>query len=189
MLKAWTKDLVIILLPHYSAAYGLIERPNDFASYLLAIAICNLLLYFAFYIIMKVGVCSLTLCVHAISLHLKLCCLFSCAVVRGSSVCRWCVFSSRLLCGALHSISSSRVSAPGRSVSHTHTRLSTNEGRTCVSFSCYFCGFRKHPLSLVNTTETASCFPSLTTMMSGTFSPPSPCLDPSWYAQDSQIRY
>uniref|UniRef100_A0A8D2ZEA8 SID1 transmembrane family member 2 n=1 Tax=Scophthalmus maximus TaxID=52904 RepID=A0A8D2ZEA8_SCOMX len=38
------------------AAYGLIERPNDFASYLLAIGICNLLLYFAFYIIMKVSV-------------------------------------------------------------------------------------------------------------------------------------
>ncbi|KAM6334430.1 SID1 transmembrane family member 2 isoform 35-T35 [Alca torda] len=36
------------------AAYGLIVRPNDFASYLLAIGICNLLLYFAFYIIMKV---------------------------------------------------------------------------------------------------------------------------------------
>uniref|UniRef100_A0A8C1NAT1 SID1 transmembrane family, member 2 n=1 Tax=Cyprinus carpio TaxID=7962 RepID=A0A8C1NAT1_CYPCA len=35
------------------AAYGLIKRPNDFASYLLAIAICNLLLYFTFYIIMK----------------------------------------------------------------------------------------------------------------------------------------
>ncbi|XP_056100895.1 SID1 transmembrane family member 2 isoform X3 [Rhinichthys klamathensis goyatoka] len=35
------------------AAYGLIKRPNDFASYLLAIGICNLLLYFAFYIIMK----------------------------------------------------------------------------------------------------------------------------------------
>ncbi|XP_032495529.1 LOW QUALITY PROTEIN: SID1 transmembrane family member 2 [Phocoena sinus] len=35
------------------AAYGLIMRPNDFASYLLAIGICNLLLYFAFYIIMK----------------------------------------------------------------------------------------------------------------------------------------
>ncbi|KAJ7990222.1 hypothetical protein DPEC_G00298070 [Dallia pectoralis] len=35
------------------AAYGLLEKPNDFASYLLAIAICNLLLYFAFYIIMK----------------------------------------------------------------------------------------------------------------------------------------
>uniref|UniRef100_A0A671T334 SID1 transmembrane family member 2-like n=2 Tax=Sinocyclocheilus anshuiensis TaxID=1608454 RepID=A0A671T334_9TELE len=35
------------------AAYGLIKRPSDFASYLLAIAICNLLLYFAFYIIMK----------------------------------------------------------------------------------------------------------------------------------------
>uniref|UniRef100_A0A4W5M6U1 SID1 transmembrane family member 2 n=1 Tax=Hucho hucho TaxID=62062 RepID=A0A4W5M6U1_9TELE len=36
------------------AAYGLLKTPNDFASYLLAIAICNLLLYFAFYIIMKV---------------------------------------------------------------------------------------------------------------------------------------
>ncbi|KAL8173453.1 UNVERIFIED_CONTAM: SID1 transmembrane member 2 [Gekko kuhli] len=35
------------------AAYGLLARPNDFASYLLAIGICNLLLYFAFYIIMK----------------------------------------------------------------------------------------------------------------------------------------
>ncbi|NXN69616.1 SIDT2 protein, partial [Himantopus himantopus] len=35
------------------AAYGLIVRPNDFASYLLVIGICNLLLYFAFYIIMK----------------------------------------------------------------------------------------------------------------------------------------
>ncbi|XP_041733498.1 SID1 transmembrane family member 2 isoform X2 [Coregonus clupeaformis] len=38
------------------AAYGLLKTPNDFASYLLAIAICNLLLYFAFYIIMKVCV-------------------------------------------------------------------------------------------------------------------------------------
>ncbi|XP_030632635.1 SID1 transmembrane family member 2-like [Chanos chanos] len=35
------------------AAYGLIKKPNNFASYLLVIAICNLLLYFAFYIIMK----------------------------------------------------------------------------------------------------------------------------------------
>ena len=35
------------------AAYGLLIHPNDFASYLLAIGICNLLLYFAFYIIMK----------------------------------------------------------------------------------------------------------------------------------------
>nr|BAE88915.1 unnamed protein product [Macaca fascicularis] len=41
------------LLPPARAAYGLIMRPNDFASYLLAIGICNLLLYFAFYIIMK----------------------------------------------------------------------------------------------------------------------------------------
>lgn len=42
-------------LPLARAAYGLIMRPNDFASYLLAIGICNLLLYFAFYIIMKVN--------------------------------------------------------------------------------------------------------------------------------------
>ncbi|KAM4651281.1 SID1 transmembrane family member 2 isoform 2-T2 [Discoglossus pictus] len=35
------------------AAFGLIVRPNDFASYLLAIGICNLLLYSAFYITMK----------------------------------------------------------------------------------------------------------------------------------------
>lgn len=41
--------------PSFRAAYGLIMRPNDFASYLLAIGICNLLLYFAFYIIMKVS--------------------------------------------------------------------------------------------------------------------------------------
>ncbi|ROL54689.1 SID1 transmembrane family member 2 [Anabarilius grahami] len=41
------------ILRRILAAYGLIKRPNDFASYLLAIAICNLLLYFAFYIIMK----------------------------------------------------------------------------------------------------------------------------------------
>lgn len=44
-----------LLLPLTRAAYGLIMRPNDFASYLLAIGICNLLLYFAFYIIMKVN--------------------------------------------------------------------------------------------------------------------------------------
>lgn len=47
---------LICLPPAGRAAYGLIERPNDFASYLLAIGICNLLLYFAFYIIMKVPV-------------------------------------------------------------------------------------------------------------------------------------
>lgn len=55
--------MVLVLLPPCRAAYGLIERPNDFASYLLAIAICNLLLYFAFYIIMKVRVRSGARCV------------------------------------------------------------------------------------------------------------------------------
>ncbi|XP_012883974.1 PREDICTED: SID1 transmembrane family member 1 [Dipodomys ordii] len=36
-----------------SALFGLIYRPRDFASYMLGIFICNLLLYLAFYIIMK----------------------------------------------------------------------------------------------------------------------------------------
>ncbi|KYO22459.1 SID1 transmembrane family member 1 isoform X2 [Alligator mississippiensis] len=35
------------------AIFGLVYRPRDFASYLLGIFICNLLLYLAFYIIMK----------------------------------------------------------------------------------------------------------------------------------------
>ncbi|XP_075448970.1 SID1 transmembrane family member 1 isoform X2 [Ascaphus truei] len=35
------------------AIFGLVHRPKDFASYLLGIFICNLLLYLAFYIIMK----------------------------------------------------------------------------------------------------------------------------------------
>lgn len=37
-----------------SAVFGLVYRPRDFASYILGIFICNLLLYLAFYIIMKV---------------------------------------------------------------------------------------------------------------------------------------
>ncbi|XP_003763641.2 SID1 transmembrane family member 1 isoform X1 [Sarcophilus harrisii] len=35
------------------ALFGLVYRPRDFASYMLGIFICNLLLYLAFYIIMK----------------------------------------------------------------------------------------------------------------------------------------
>jgi len=38
----------------YSAAYGLVEVPEDFASYLLGIVLVNLLIYFFCYIIMKV---------------------------------------------------------------------------------------------------------------------------------------
>uniref|UniRef100_A0A803Y7I1 SID1 transmembrane family member 1 n=1 Tax=Meleagris gallopavo TaxID=9103 RepID=A0A803Y7I1_MELGA len=38
--------------PH--AIFGLVYRPRDFASYILGIFICNLLLYLAFYIIMKI---------------------------------------------------------------------------------------------------------------------------------------
>uniref|UniRef100_A0A8C4VNK9 SID1 transmembrane family member 1 n=1 Tax=Gopherus evgoodei TaxID=1825980 RepID=A0A8C4VNK9_9SAUR len=40
-------------LPSLSAVFGLVYRPRDFASYMLGIFICNLLLYLAFYIIMK----------------------------------------------------------------------------------------------------------------------------------------
>lgn len=61
------------------AAYGLIRKPNDFASYLLAIAICNLLLYFAFYIIMKLRSGERIQC-------LALVCILFTAVVWGSAL-------------------------------------------------------------------------------------------------------
>uniref|UniRef100_A0A663LR72 SID1 transmembrane family member 1 n=1 Tax=Athene cunicularia TaxID=194338 RepID=A0A663LR72_ATHCN len=43
------------MVGHFSshAIFGLLYRPRDFASYILGIFICNLLLYLAFYIIMK----------------------------------------------------------------------------------------------------------------------------------------
>ncbi|XP_053561794.1 SID1 transmembrane family member 1 isoform X2 [Bombina bombina] len=41
------------LVNWFFAIFGLVYRPRDFASYLLGIFICNLLLYLAFYIIMK----------------------------------------------------------------------------------------------------------------------------------------
>ena len=41
-----------------SAIYGIVKQPSDFASFLLAIFIVNLLMYFAFYIIMKVRPCN-----------------------------------------------------------------------------------------------------------------------------------
>uniref|UniRef100_A0A8D2P451 SID1 transmembrane family member 1 n=1 Tax=Zosterops lateralis melanops TaxID=1220523 RepID=A0A8D2P451_ZOSLA len=44
-------DVPSVLSP--SAIFGLVYRPRDFASYILGIFICNLLLYLAFYIIMK----------------------------------------------------------------------------------------------------------------------------------------
>ncbi|KAM9583279.1 SID1 transmembrane family member 1 [Trichechus inunguis] len=49
--------LIIGNLVNWSfALFGLIYQPRDFASYMLGIFICNLLLYLAFYIIMKVRV-------------------------------------------------------------------------------------------------------------------------------------
>ena len=47
--------LVIGLLVNVSlSVYGLVERPPDFASYVLAIFITNLLLYTTFYIIVSI---------------------------------------------------------------------------------------------------------------------------------------
>ncbi|XP_061494175.1 SID1 transmembrane family member 1 isoform X1 [Rhineura floridana] len=46
--------LVVGNLVNWSfAIFGLVYRPKDFASYMLGIFICNLLLYLAFYVIMK----------------------------------------------------------------------------------------------------------------------------------------
>uniref|UniRef100_A0A8C3XM17 SID1 transmembrane family member 1 n=1 Tax=Chelydra serpentina TaxID=8475 RepID=A0A8C3XM17_CHESE len=52
VLRSWLMCLTLSL-PSLSAVFGLVYRPRDFASYMLGIFICNLLLYLAFYIIMK----------------------------------------------------------------------------------------------------------------------------------------
>ena len=44
----------------FSAVYGVVTTPADFASYLLGIVIANLLTYTFFYIIMKVWHCKVT---------------------------------------------------------------------------------------------------------------------------------
>uniref|UniRef100_A0A9J8AQJ2 SID1 transmembrane family, member 2 n=1 Tax=Cyprinus carpio carpio TaxID=630221 RepID=A0A9J8AQJ2_CYPCA len=75
-----------------------------------------------------------------------------CAAERESSVWLWCVFSSPLWSGASPCSSSFRVSVHGRKLQR----------------------------SLVSTTVSASCSPSLTITTSGTSCPPSPCSDPSW---------
>ncbi|KAF7238088.1 SID1 transmembrane family member 1 [Varanus komodoensis] len=56
--KEVRRDRMILLvvgnLVNWSfAIFGLVYRPKDFASYMLGIFICNLLLYLAFYVIMK----------------------------------------------------------------------------------------------------------------------------------------
>lgn len=51
--------MVLLLLGNAAnwglAIYGMVSTPKDFASYLLIIFLTNLLLYIAFYIIMKVS--------------------------------------------------------------------------------------------------------------------------------------
>uniref|UniRef100_A0A8C4M5U9 SID1 transmembrane family member 1 n=1 Tax=Equus asinus asinus TaxID=83772 RepID=A0A8C4M5U9_EQUAS len=53
----YTDRMVLLIMGNlvnwFFAFFGLIYRPRDFASYMLGIFICNLLLYLAFYIIMK----------------------------------------------------------------------------------------------------------------------------------------
>uniref|UniRef100_A0A669QRU5 SID1 transmembrane family member 1 n=1 Tax=Phasianus colchicus TaxID=9054 RepID=A0A669QRU5_PHACC len=58
-LVSFLQDRMVLLivgnLVNWSfAIFGLVYRPRDFASYILGIFICNLLLYLAFYIIMKI---------------------------------------------------------------------------------------------------------------------------------------
>ena len=51
---------VIILLNNlfYRAVYGALKHPSDFATFLLAIFIGNLMIYCSFYIVMKVCMCQ-----------------------------------------------------------------------------------------------------------------------------------
>uniref|UniRef100_A0A3B4A5E2 SID1 transmembrane family, member 2 n=1 Tax=Periophthalmus magnuspinnatus TaxID=409849 RepID=A0A3B4A5E2_9GOBI len=50
---AYRLGSVTSVLISKTAGYGVIKRPNDFDTHLLAIAICNLLLYLFYYIFMK----------------------------------------------------------------------------------------------------------------------------------------
>jgi len=122
------------------AAYGLIMRPNDFASYLLAIGICNLLLYFAFYIIMKVSGAAEPPPPGALPLPDGA----GSAVGNGSSSSPCSALSAPPWCGVLHSSSSSRDSAPGRKRLRSH-------GSTTATASSW--------TSLTTTTSGTSCPP------------------------------
>lgn len=66
--------MVLLLLGNAAnwglAIYGMVSTPTDFASYLLIIFLTNLLLYIAFYIIMKVSALLDTL-LHKIHTFLK----------------------------------------------------------------------------------------------------------------------
>lgn len=174
-----------------SAAYGLIVRPNDFASYLLAIGICNLLLYFAFYIIMKVGAEP-----------------WAPTGPAGRAGQGW-----ALLPAPPHTVTPASPAAPQwrahqahpPALHHQHLRglglrpflllpgpkhlAGEQEGGTGSGVGRVAMGRhgdtgpvpgRKHQLNPGSTTVTASCSTSLTTTTSGISSPPSPCSAPSW---------
>ncbi|XP_053076848.1 SID1 transmembrane family member 1 isoform X2 [Acinonyx jubatus] len=136
------------------ALFGLIYRPRDFASYMLGIFICNLLLYLAFYIIMKVRVGTGSRPpwvrkgreLHLLSIH-------SSAARRSSSPSRSSASWPRLWCGPPLCTFSSRISAAGR-------EPQPNPGRRTGSVSCSI---------------------SLMTMTSGTSSLPQPCFSHSWF--------
>lgn len=82
------------ILHSLSAIFGLVYRPRDFASYILGIFICNLLLYLAFYIIMKVKQAAVA--VHGVSVSkgegmglFSGCSLGSCGAAEGCGGALW----------------------------------------------------------------------------------------------------
>uniref|UniRef100_A0A8C3GN91 SID1 transmembrane family member 2 n=1 Tax=Cairina moschata TaxID=8855 RepID=A0A8C3GN91_CAIMO len=176
------------------AAYGLIVHPNDFASYLLAIGICNLLLYFAFYIIMKVRA----------------------EPVRGGHR-GWAFWGCSArgcppgLLGAPCVVTPASPPAPQRrahqahppALHYRHLRGLGLRPLLLLPGAQHLAGRwlggwgagggggvgrvtarpvprRKPQPSPGSTTVTASCSTSSTTTTSGTSSPPSPCSAPSW---------
>lgn len=103
-----------------SALFGLIYRPRDFASYMLGIFICNLLLYLAFYIIMKVSMALGASAPRPLQARWCRRCrkplllTHSFVAPRRSSPSRSSASLPPLWCGLLPCISSSRISAAGR---------------------------------------------------------------------------
>lgn len=190
VLNAQVNGDIFCLLPCGRAAYGLIERPNDFASYLLAIAICNLLLYFAFYIIMKVCVCAYIHCSHTgFRAELGVQSLFCiCVKLRSGEriqcLALVCILFTAVVWGFALYFFFQGLSTWQVSNSEMHTHMVTWSSK-CFKLlhdtALLRCVLRKLQPSLASTTGTASCFHSLMTMIFGTSCPPLLCLDPFWY--------
>ncbi|VDN99945.1 unnamed protein product [Rodentolepis nana] len=96
------------------AAFGLFTRPRDFASYLLSIFMINLLMYYCFYVIMKV-------------------CLPLVAIENASTVYHCCTSSSPVLLGDSPSTFLYNTPPPGRRVTPAQSRA--------LNQPCIFLGF------------------------------------------------